>query len=150
MRLLRRLPAQETGLIVVILVLGAIIAGFSEPVTYQDPDTGKFYRVNRFLQPENLDRLVKDTSFFAIMAIGATFVIISGGIDLSVGSIYCLSAVSGALFLRHFGPYGGGTAASPIIVLGTIAICLGVGALCGLANGAMIAYLRVHPFIITL
>jgi ribose transport system permease protein len=42
------------------------------------------------------------------MAIGATFVIITGGIDLSVGAIYCLAAVCGAMFLHHFGPEGEG------------------------------------------
>ena len=48
-----------------------------------------------------------DASFFAIMAIGATVVIISGGIDLSVGSIYALSGVTMALVLRAVGPMSG-------------------------------------------
>ncbi len=149
--LMKRLGGQEAGLLVVTLVLGATVALFSTPVISRDPDTGKLYKVNRFLQPENLDRLAKDTSFFAIMAVGATFIIISGGIDLSVGSVYCLSAVCGALFLRRYGAGGPGADASPLLVVpAAMAICIGVGTLCGLANGLMVVYLRVHPFIITL
>ncbi len=143
------LRGQEIGLIVVILVLGAGIAAFSDPVRIKDTETGKKYEVNRFLQPKNLDRLIKDTSFFAIMAVGATVIIITGGIDLSVGSVYCLAAVCGAMFLQRYGS-GGVEGHSVGIVLGAVVICLGVGALCGLANGMMIVYLRVHPFIITL
>ena len=47
------------------------------------------------------------------MAVGATFVIITGGIDLSVGSVYCLAAVCGAMFLHHFGPHGAGPGPRP-------------------------------------
>ncbi len=72
-------------------------------------------------------------------------VIISGGIDLSVGSIYALSGVTMAMVLRALGPLGDVRRCS----LG-LAVCLGVGLLCGLANGVMVVGLRVHPFIITL
>ena len=85
------------------------------------------------------------------MAIGVTLVIITGGIDLSIGSTYCLVAVGGAMFFRYFGPTGPGAGASPTWVVPTgIFVCLGIGLLCGLANGAMVVFLRVHPFIITL
>jgi len=72
-------------------------------------------------------------------------VIISGGIDLSVGSIYALSGVSMALLLRHADSIGGASA----VALGLI-VCVGVGLLCGLLNGALVTGLKVHPFIITL
>jgi ribose transport system permease protein len=72
-------------------------------------------------------------------------VIISGGIDLSVGSIYALSGVAMALFLRAVGPMGDTTT----VLLGLI-VCLGVGLICGVLNGALVVGLRVHPFIITL
>jgi len=77
-------------------------------------------------------------------------VIISGGIDLSVGSIYALASVLGALVMHTYGPEGPG-AASPTtgIVLGVL-VCLGSATLCGLLNGGLIVTLRVHPFIITL
>src|SRR5207248_4724428 len=61
---------------------------------------------NKFLNAQNLAQLAKDTSFIAIMAIGATFVIISGGIDLSVGAMYALASVLAAMVFRRYGPEG--------------------------------------------
>jgi ribose transport system permease protein len=81
---------------------------FGGSLQLRDRATGQTHAVNKFLRADNLDILAKNTSFFAIMAIGATFVIITGGIDLSVGAIYCLAAVCGAMFLHHFGPEGEG------------------------------------------
>jgi len=86
-----------------------------------------------------------DASFFAIMAVGATLVIISGGIDLSVGSTYALAGVMMALLLRNLGPQP----ALTTVLLG-IAICIGIGLVSGLLNGLMVVGLGVHPFIITL
>jgi ribose transport system permease protein len=106
---------------------------------------------NKFFNAPKLANLAKDTSFFAIMAIGATFVIVSGGIDLSVGAVYALASVLAALTLHHFGPDGPRSSVSPWISvpLGII-VCTGSATLCGLLNGGMIVALRVHPFIITL
>ena len=101
--------------------------------------------VNNFWNANTLIQTLTDASFFAIMAIGATLVIITTGIDLSVGSIYALSGVSMALVLRAAGPMG------PLVtVLLGLAACVGVGLLCGLLNGSLVVGLRVHPFIITL
>src|SRR5581483_2118797 len=99
----------------------------------------------------NLAQVAKDTSFIAIMAVGATFVIISGGIDLSVGAIYALASVLGAIVFQHFGPDGPRAGASPwaSVPLGVL-VCVGTAMLCGFLNGGMIVALRVHPFIITL
>jgi hypothetical protein len=86
------------------------------------------------------------------MAVGMAVVIIAGGIDLSVGAIYALASVVGALVLNRFGPESGADPASSQVIgilLGAGA-CLGVAALCGLATGSLIVALRVHPFIITL
>jgi ribose/xylose/arabinose/galactoside ABC-type transport system permease subunit len=85
------------------------------------------------------------------MAVGATIVIISGGIDLSVGSIYALASVTAAMVLHHYGPEGAqaGTSSLLGVPLGAL-VCLGVGIACGLINGLLIVWLRVHPFIITL
>ncbi|HVU37777.1 MAG TPA: ABC transporter permease, partial [Opitutales bacterium] len=108
-------------------------------------------QANKFLNPQNLAQVAKDTSFIAIMAVGMAVVIISGGIDLSVGAIYALAAVLGALVLRHYGPSGPGAGASPWLVVPlAAAVCLGTGLLCGLVNGGLIVGLRMHPFIITL
>src|SRR4051812_38536940 len=133
--------SQETGLVLVLAVVTvalALLAG-----SHPDRLTGA--TVNNFWNSYTLIQTATDASFFAIMAIGATMVIISGGIDLSVGSIYALSGVSMALFLRAAGPMSGiATSLTGLVV------CVGVGLACGILNGALVVGLRVHPFIITL
>ncbi len=101
---------------------------------------------NKFFEKHNLVQIARDASFFAVMAVGMTAVIILAGIDLSVGSIYALSAIVGAIAMNSLGPDANGILA----VLVGVAVCTGIGALCGLANGAMTVGLRVHPFVITL
>ncbi len=138
-RSLARSP--QAGLTGVLLLLWAgltIAAG-----SHQDPLTGD--RVNSFLNLHTLIQMATDASGFAIMAVGATIVIISGGIDLSVGAIYALAGVAMAMVLRAAGPLP----APAAIGLG-LAVCVGVAVLCGLANGLMVVGLKVHPFIITL
>jgi ribose transport system permease protein len=137
----RLLASQETGLVIVVALLTiTLIVGAGSHVERR---TG--LEVNNFWNPNTLVQTLTDASFFAIMAIGATMVIISGGIDLSVGSIYALSGVSMALVLRAAGPMGAGATT----LLG-IVVCVGIGLLCGLINGILVVGLRVHPFIITL
>jgi ribose/xylose/arabinose/galactoside ABC-type transport system permease subunit len=102
---------------------------------------------NKFLNARNLTQIAKDTSFIAIMAVGATFVIIAGGIDLSVGAMYALASVLSAIVFHRFGPEGNPNAFG--VLLGVLT-CIGVGTLAGLLNGGMIVLLQVHPFIITL
>ena len=139
---LRRVMAsQETGLVLVVIIVTlalTLLAG-----SHVDRRTGEL--VNNFWNSGTLIQVATDASFFAIMAIGATVVIISGGIDLSVGSIYALSGVSLAMLLRAMNGLG------PTATLAVgLAACAGVGLLCGLLNGALVVGLRVHPFIITL
>jgi ribose/xylose/arabinose/galactoside ABC-type transport system permease subunit len=104
---------KETGLLGVVLALGLLLSVLGGSISLRNRDTGETHLVNKFLRADNLDKLTKNTSFFAIMAVGATLVIIAGGIDLSVGSIYCLAAVCGAMFLHRFGPQGATPGASP-------------------------------------
>lgn len=140
---------QELGLILVIILIGLLLAFFGGSVSI--PSAAGRIDVNKFLRPDNLVQLAKNTSFFAIMAVGAALVIISGGIDLSVGSIYALAAVCGAMALHRYGPLGAHPQAQGVTpVCAGLLACLGVGALCGLVNGLLIVLLRVHPFIITL
>ncbi|MBL8991594.1 MAG: ABC transporter permease [Phycisphaerae bacterium] len=106
-------------------------------------------RVNKFLNKDNLSLVATAASFIAIMAVGMTFIIILGGIDLSVGATYALAAVVGASVLRVAATGGGDLSAWLAVPLG-LAVCCGVGALCGLINGAATVGLKVHPFIITL
>ena len=154
----------EGGLILVIIALGLLLAIFGGSVqlpklettpdgkrarTFEINASGQkvpaFVTVNKFFNPATLVQIAKDTSFFAIMAIGMTVVIITGGIDLSVGAIYALASVCGALILSPYGPSGGAGAT----VLG-ILVTIGVGTFLGFLNGAMITGFNVHPFIITL
>jgi ribose transport system permease protein len=127
--------------VAVIVLLGAILTASAG--THLDRVTGA--PVNNFLNPYTIIQTATDASFFAIMAVGATIVIISGGIDLSVGSIYALSGVTMAMALRAVG------ATDPLttVLLG-FGVAVGVGLACGLMNGLMVVVLRVHPFIITL
>ncbi|MHA7812563.1 MAG: ABC transporter permease [Phycisphaerales bacterium] len=101
---------------------------------------------NKFFNASNLFLILKDSSFFAIMAVGMTGVIILAGIDLSVGSIYGLSAIVGAMALHALPAEASLLVALPI----GLAVCIAVGTMCGFANGAMSVGLRVHPFVITL
>src|ERR1700726_1847606 len=154
----------EGGLILVIIALGLLLAIFGGSVQlpkFETTPDGKrarsfeinvsgqkvpaFVTVNKFFNPATLVQIAKDTSFFAIMAIGMTVVIITGGIDLSVGAIYALASVYGALVLSPYGPSGGAGAT----VLG-ILVTIGIGTLLGFLNGGMITAFNVHPFIITL
>ena len=148
---------QEVGLLIVVIVIGATIAlvAGSETITQrirQDDGSFRTFEVtrNRLLNADVLVNYLKDTSFVAIMAVGMTAVIITAGIDLSIGGIYALAGVVGAMVLHYFGPVGAGPE-SPAwgTVLG-IAAAMGVAGLCGLFNGLATVLLRLHPFIITL
>jgi len=137
----RFLESQETGLVIVVMLLVITLAALAG--SHADRLTGA--TVNNFLNSNTLIQVATDASFFAIMAIGATIVIISGGIDLSVGSIYALAGVSMALALRALGP-----ASTATTVAVGLVTSIGVGLLCGVLNGLLVVGLRVHPFIITL
>lgn len=145
----RRIYFQELGLILVIVLISVLLTVFGGTAKMRT-DAG-IVEVNKYLRPDNLIQLAKNTSFFAIMAVGMALVVISGGIDLSVGSIYALAAVCGAMVLHRYGPLGARPeTAGPTAVVFGIVTCLAVGAICGLLNGILIVLLRVHPFIITL
>jgi ribose transport system permease protein len=93
----------------------------------------------QFLSTYNLKTVATQTVIVGVCAIGMTFVIVSGGIDLSVGSAIALSSVVSAVLLRD----GAGTL---VAVLGGIAACGALGAL----NGLLITRLQIVPFIVTL
>lgn len=96
-------------------------------------------RPDSFLTGQNMETILRQTTITGIAALGMTLIIISGGIDLSVGSIIALSTVVVALLLQ--------AGADPLIAaLGGIA----AGAACGLFNGLLITRLKVVPFIVTL
>jgi ribose transport system permease protein len=134
------LRSQQFGLVAVIILL---MAALSLLAGSHVDDAGR--AVNNFLNSHTLIQTATDASFVAIMAVGATIVIISGGIDLSVGSVYALAGVAMGLTLRAAGPVGGVGA-----VLLALFVCVAVGLAAGAVNGVMVVGLRVHPFIVTL
>ena len=137
----RTLSSPQAGLVLVVLLLGGLLTAFAG--SHIDPRSGQL--VNNFLNSYTLIQTATDASFFAIMAVGATLVIISGGIDLSVGSIYALAGVTTAMVLRSLGPM------DPMATVSVgLAVALGIGLACGAVNGALVVGLGVHPFIITL
>ncbi len=109
--------------------------------------TPRSYRWPNFLKSENLLNIANQIAVIAIVAIGMTMVIITGGIDLSVGSLLALSAVLTAKFIRDF---AGGAEAS---AFGMFLACAAAVVLCGFIggfSGAMITRFGIPPFIVTL
>jgi Ribose/xylose/arabinose/galactoside ABC-type transport systems, permease components len=97
-----------------------------------------------FLTASNLLNVVTRSAFIAIIAVGATFVISGGGLDLSVGSMAALVAGAMILVLNYVGN------ADPSTLALGMAAALILGALCGLANGLIVTFGRIEPFIVTL
>lgn len=92
-----------------------------------------------FLKPENLVGIVRQTALVGIMAVGMTFVIMTGGIDLSVGPVLALSGLL-AVFSLDAG----------YSLPAALAAGLGCGLFIGLVNGGLIAFLGLPPIIVTL
>ena len=97
-----------------------------------------------FFTSTNLSSVVRQTAVINIMALGMTMVIITGGIDLSVGSILALAGCLGTMTMTS------GTMTSGYSVPAGIAVGIVVGCLAGLLNGALTTRLRINPFIVTL
>jgi len=99
-----------------------------------------------FLSATNLLNVANQAVLMSLLAVGMTLVIITGGIDLSVGSLVALSAVVSTLLVRRFG----GPEAGP----GTVALCCACGVLAcaaaGAASGSLITLFAIPPFIATL
>lgn len=132
---------QEAGLLLVILALGVLLTLGADQIEVGGRS------VNNFLRLDNLIPNVATTmSWIAIMAIGVTFVIASGGIDISIGSIFGLSALATAAVLQRLDEHA---SAWVVIPLGLV-VAVGVGGLCGAINGGLVVALRMHPFIVTL
>ena len=93
-----------------------------------------------FLSVANLTNVARQVSINGILAVGVTFVLLTAGVDLSLGSVVALSGVACATF-AHPGEH-------PVIV--PIAVGLLTGAACGLVNGALVTRGGVAPFIVTL
>ena len=114
---------DRVGILIVLLVLLILMSTFAP----------NFNRV------DNLLNIARSISVNAILAAGMTFVILTSGIDLSVGSIVAVSGVISVVAAMAGIP-------APLAILAGV----GVGALCGLLNGVLTAYLALAPFIVTL
>jgi ribose transport system permease protein len=115
---------REGGVLLALVVLGVLL-------TVGTP---------KFLTPYNLGIVVRQIAFVATVALGQTLVLLTGGIDLSVGPVAGLSSILGAMLMVSTGldPY----------LCAVLALFL--GAFLGLITGSLVAYLRVNPFIATL
>lgn len=118
--------SQELALILIILAVGTLV----------QIRTG-----GSFLTASNLNELMREASMLLMVSIGMMIVIVSGGIDLSVGSVMGLAGMIAVLVLRDHRE-------TPIFVLFLIAV--GVGLLCGIITGFVVAKLRIFPLIGTL
>jgi ribose transport system permease protein len=118
---------RAIGMLPVLIILGILIQAACVYFTGE----------GRFLTWQNMSIVAQQASINAVLGAGMTFVILTGGIDLSVGSILAASAVVGLLVSQDFG------------YLGILAALL-IGGAIGLVNGALIAFLRLPPFIVTL
>ncbi len=92
-----------------------------------------------FLSIENLINVALSIAVIGVLAVGMTFVILTGGIDLSIGSVVALGGVAAAIVTQQTGFASLGFAAA-----------VGIGLMSGAFNGAAIAYFRVPPFVVTL
>jgi simple sugar transport system permease protein len=93
----------------------------------------------RFLTPGNISALLLNNSFLMVLAVGMTFVIVTSGIDLSVGSVMAFTGIFGASLLSNGVP--------AIVVIPTMLVS---GALIGLLIGVLVQYFNVQPFIASL
>ena len=101
---------------------------------------------NIFLSTGNLTDILRQVSEIGIVALAMTFVILTAGIDLSVGSLLALGASVVAMALTDWQPSSNAT----IHIALAIGVAVGLCTLVGLVNGVIIANMRVQPFIVTL
>ena len=127
---LRRAPALRAKAASLLLRQGAVVALIAVCIFGT-------MRYAPFATPENLLNVLRQNSMLGMVALGMTLVILTGGIDLSVGAMLAVAGIVAALLT----PYGTAVA---------VAGGLGAGALLGLANGVIITKARMQPFIVTL
>jgi ribose transport system permease protein len=128
--LIKRITSLQSvwilGVLVVIVAFFSVAAG------------GKFF------SPSNFSLISQNIAVWAVLGVGMTFVIITSGIDLSIGSVLVFSSVVAAKVMQSIGGNGWGTAAIGILA------ALITGALWGLLNGFLVAKAKIPPLIVTL
>ncbi len=128
--LLGRLKAVQSVWILGVLVVIVAAFGVLSPTT--------------FLTASNLTNITQNVSIWAVLAVGMTFVIITSGIDLSVGSVLVVSSVVAAKAMEALGGAGWGAALVGLV------LAVVVGVFWGILNGALVARANVPPLIVTL
>lgn len=128
-RFLRRTTSSQAFWVTIAVILISIGMSILQPTIF--PTEQNFFNTTR------------NFSFIAIMALGQTAVILTGGIDLGVGSVMGLAGIVLGLAMSPDVGWGLGFWESA-------ALALAVAALCGLVNGTLIAYLSLSPFVVTL
>ncbi len=123
--------SREFGLIAIIVIMSAIL----------DIQTG-----GKFFTFSNINNMLSETSVLAILALGMMTVIITGGIDLSIGASMALSAMVSTSLMKH-SMASGGIFTNPYVA---IVIAIAVGTVCGFIIGLLISRLRIFPIIATL
>jgi ribose transport system permease protein len=128
--LLKRITSLQSvwilGVLVVIVAFFSVIAG------------------ERFFSSSNFSLISQNVAVWAVLGVGMTFIIITSGIDLSIGSVLVFSSVVAALVMQSIGGDGWGTASIGILA------ALVTGALWGLLNGVLVAKAKIPPLIVTL
>jgi ribose transport system permease protein len=127
----RTLTANESWTFIVLIVLMAVFTGLAP---------------GKFLTTSDLSLISQTTAPFLVMAVGETFVIVTAGIDLSVGFVLVLSGVVAGEYYVH---NGGANAGLGVVWLGVL-IGLATGAAFGAMQGFMVAKLKIPPLIATL
>ena len=115
----------RTSVVFVVLFLFVLVAGFLAPAT---------------LGIENVRSVIRESSFLGIVALGQGIVMLSGGLDISVGNIMFFVIVYGGNFLARYPEY------FPLLCLA----CLMLGAFIGLINGIGVSKFKISPIIMTL
>lgn len=118
--------SRQENVVAIVLVVLCIIMTVVRPVTF--PTTA------------NLFNILRQSALYIILALGMALVIITGGIDLSIGSVIAFSACLGAYLAQ--------AVKMPVILV--VVVILAAGMLCGLINGSLISYAGIPPFIVTL
>jgi ribose transport system permease protein len=109
--------------------------------------TPRRYAWPNFLKADNLRNIADQIVIIAILAAGMTFVVLTGGIDLSVGSLIALSAVMATLLIRDVAGAESATASGMVGCCAAAVLLCGLG---GLFSGAMVTFFQVPSFIVTL
>jgi len=131
---------KELGLFTLLVVLCLAVCGIELAQQLQHGASLSTLSMPRFLSPENLSNLSQRVGMYGILAIGMGFIIITGGIDLSVGSVCALTGVLVSIALQDWHWYW------PMAVLFILFISMMFGA----AHGYLVTRWKIQPFIVTL